>query len=134
MVHNAPGQVDGDRRMKLARAFLTIFLNGMAAVLCLSLLVWTIQPVASHVPAVLDVLAEQAQMVEEHGHSHDLEEDLAWAKHGHSHDKADHDHSPAVLIGSPDLHWTPVESTVEAVLPADWRSTPTAPHDRPPRA
>ena len=126
--------MDGERRMKLGRALLTVWQNGMAALLCLSLLAWTVQPVASHVPAVLDVLAEHAQMVEEHGHSHGLEEDLAWAMHGHSHDKADHDHSSAVLTGAPGLHWTPIERSADAALPTDWRSTPTTPHDRPPRA
>ena len=120
--------------MKRAQTFLTILRNGMAALLCLTLIVWTIQPATAHTPAILDVLSEHARMMEEHGHSHGLEEDLAWAMHGHSHDKADHDHSTAVLIDLPGLHWITAETDIDSLRPADWRSTPRAPHERPPRA
>ncbi len=68
-----------------------------AALLCLSLAVWSIAPAANHVPSVLGVLADHTDMIAEHGHSHGLEEDLYWALHGHSHDMADHDHSQALL-------------------------------------
>lgn len=93
----------------------------VVAVLCL--LTWSLAPTVSHVPTVLKTLQEHAQMVETHGHSHGLEEDLIWAMHGHSHDAADHDHSPAALVAAPvfgparrmsalrysarDIHWTP---------------------------
>lgn len=35
-------------------------------------------------------------MINEHGHSHQDEEDLARVLHGHGHDSADHDHSEAM--------------------------------------
>ena len=50
------------------------------------------------------------------------------------HDKADHDHSTAVLIDLPGLHWITAETDIDSLRPADWRSTPRAPHERPPRA
>lgn len=106
----------------------------MAVALCLSMLIWSVQPATSHVPAILDVLGEHAQMIEDHGHSHGLEEDLAWAMHGHSHDAADHDHRSVVLIEHDDLLWTPVARAAESVRPTGWRSAPSMPHDRPPRA
>jgi len=54
-------------------------------------------PATSHAPVIFETLQEHMEMIAEHGHSHGLEEDLAWAMHGHSHDSADHDHSQAVL-------------------------------------
>ncbi|WP_375691742.1 hypothetical protein [Pseudooceanicola sp. LIPI14-2-Ac024] len=63
------------------------------------MLIWTVQPATSHVPAVLDVLSPHAQMIRDHGHSHGLEEDPAWAMHGHTGDEGeivasyDDDHS-----------------------------------------
>lgn len=70
-----------------------------AMLLCVAVLVWSVVPTSSHVPAVLDVLQEHEQLIADHGHSHGMEEDLAWAMHGHSHDRADHDHSQAVVLG-----------------------------------
>ena len=71
--------------------------GAFAALLCLSLAVWSIVPSASHAPNVIETLQKHLEMIAEHGHSHGLEEDLLWAMHGHSHDTADHDHSQAVL-------------------------------------
>ncbi|MEX1236075.1 MAG: hypothetical protein WEB56_13915 [Roseovarius sp.] len=71
--------------------------NALAALLCLSLTVWSIAPNANHAPLVFEVVADHAEMIADHGHSHGLEEDLYWALHGHSHDVADHDHSQALL-------------------------------------
>ncbi len=70
----------------------------LAAVICLSLVVWSLAPSASHVPSVFDVVAEHTDMIADHGHSHGFAEDLVWALHGHSHDVADHDHSQAMLV------------------------------------
>ncbi|MDO9641290.1 MAG: hypothetical protein Q7J44_22415 [Pseudotabrizicola sp.] len=72
----------------------------MAALLCLSVMVWSFLPTVSHVPKIADLLAEHAQSVAEHGHSHGLPEDLLWALHGHSHDADAHDHSPALVVHS----------------------------------
>ncbi len=71
--------------------------SALAALLCLSLAVWSIAPSASHIPSVFEVVADPTEMIAEHGHSHGLEEDLYWALHGHSHEVADHDHSQALL-------------------------------------
>jgi hypothetical protein len=84
----------------LMTALRTIGRAAFAMLLCIALLVWSVVPTTSHVPAILDVLQEHSQMIAEHGHSHGLEEDLAWATHGHSHDSADHDHSQAVVLAS----------------------------------
>lgn len=70
----------------------------IAALLCLSLTVWSFLPSVSHVPKIADVLEEHAQTVADHGHSHGLQEDLLWALHGHSHDADSHDHSPALML------------------------------------
>lgn len=79
--------------------------SALVAVICLSLVVWSLAPSASHVPSVFEVVAEHAEMIAEHGHSHGLEEDLFWALHGHSHDVADHhDHSQAMLLLNADSH------------------------------
>ncbi len=72
--------------------------TAFAALLCLSLVVWSIAPNASHAPSVFEVVAEHTQMIAEHGHSHGFAEDLYWAMHGHSHEVADHDHSQALLV------------------------------------
>lgn len=52
---------------------------------------------ARHVPDL-----ERATMINDHGHSHDIEADLAWAGHGHSgghsHDGIDHDHQTALIL------------------------------------
>jgi hypothetical protein len=74
----------------------------LAAVICLSVAVWSVMPTANHVPTVLETLDEHAQMIASHGHSHGLAEDLVWALHGHSHDVMDHDHSQAVLTAATD--------------------------------
>jgi len=73
-----------------------------AMLLCAAVIVWSVVPTNSHAPAILNVLPEHAEMIAEHGHSHGLEEDFAWAMHGHSHDSVDHDHSQAV-VPRPDL-------------------------------
>ena len=64
----------------------------LAALLCLSLIFWSVLPQLSHVPRIADTLQDHVQMVAVHGHSHGFAEDLLWALHGHSHDAADHDH------------------------------------------
>ena len=74
----------------------------LAAVICLSVAVWSVLPTTNHVPTVLETLDEHAQMIASHGHSHGLAEDLVWALHGHSHDVMDHDHSQAVLTAAHD--------------------------------
>lgn len=92
----------------LMTTLLTIGKATFATLLCMAVLVWSVMPTTSHTPAILDVLQEHAEMIAEHGHSHGLEEDLAWAMHGHSHDSVDHDHSQAVVPG-PDLSPHPME-------------------------
>lgn len=83
---------------RLVKHLRTIAQSALVALTCLSLVVWSLAPSASHVPSVFDVVAEHTDMIADHGHSHGLEEDLFWALHGHSHDVADHDHSHAMLV------------------------------------
>ena len=71
--------------------------NAMAALLCLSLIFWSLQPNVGHAPTVIETVQEHLQIIAEHGHTHGFEEDLLWAMHGHSHDGADHDHSQMVI-------------------------------------
>lgn len=73
-------------------------------------------------------------MIAEHGHSHGLEEDLAWAAHGHSHDSIDHDHSQAVVPG-PDLSSHPMEIYKTAWWLSAATANPLLIHqiERPPR-
>ena len=78
---------------KLMAMIRTLGKAAFATLLCAAVLVWSVMPIKSHTPAILDVLEEHSQIVAEHGHSYGLEEDLAWAMHGHSHDSVDHDHS-----------------------------------------
>lgn len=70
--------------------------KALAALLCLSLLVWSIMPSIAHAQRIADTLQEHAQTIAEHGHSHAVDQDLLWALHGHSHDAVDHDHGHAM--------------------------------------
>ncbi|SIS49115.1 hypothetical protein [Phaeovulum vinaykumarii] len=101
---------------------------------CLRLILWSLVPAASHVPDVSLVLAEHAEMVEKHGHSHGLEDDLAWALRGHhSHDAADHDHSQAVLLPMPNATpWTQHSTRAPVVRHTRW-TPPVHLLERPPR-
>lgn len=105
-----------------------------ATLLCAAVLVWSVMPTTSHAPAILDVLQEHAEMLAEHGHSHGLEEDLAWAMHGHSHDSIDHDHSQAVVLG-PDLSSQPLDIYAAAWHLSSATSNPLRIYliERPPR-
>ena len=106
---------------ELMASLRTIGKAAFATLLCAAILVWSVMPTTSHAPAILDVLQEHAEMIAEHGHSHGLEEDLAWAMHGHSHDSIDHDHSQAV-VPRPDLSPQPLD----IYRTAWWLSSATA--------
>jgi hypothetical protein len=106
-----------------------------ATLLCVAVLVWSVMPTTSHVPTVPDVLQEHSETIAEHGHSHGLEEDLAWAMHGHSHDSVDHDHSQALVLAH-DPAGQPLD-----IYKAAWRLSSAFAHplrmdliERPPRA
>lgn len=118
----------GMRRMgHVGRRLLTLM-----AVVALS--VWTVVPSAAHVPKLLLVPGDHAEMIASHGHSHGLEEDIAWAMHGHSHDKGDHDHSQAVLpVHRAASHPAYTSTTWHAPVLAQW-SPPLFRLERPPRA
>lgn len=98
--------------------------NSVIALLCVVALIAAAAVPTPHVPRLLLVLSDHAEMVAEHGHSHGLEEDIAWALHGHSHEKLDHDHFSALL---------PSPEGMMTNLPTDtlWRS-PDAGHHPPP--
>ena len=87
------------RQAELMITLRTIGKAAFATLLCPAVFVWSVMPTTSHAPEILYVLQEHAEMIAEHGHSHGLEEDLAWVVHGHSHDSIDHDHSQAVVVG-----------------------------------
>jgi hypothetical protein len=112
----------------------TGWMGRAVATLCvLALIVSTALP-TPHVPRLLQVLNDHAQMIAEHGHSHGLEEDIAWAMHGHSHEKVDHDHSVAIL---PEHRFdvTPVEIAVIWHAPNSGNEPPPVYRQlRPPRA
>jgi hypothetical protein len=100
---------------------------------CAAVVIWSVSPGSSHVPKVIETLQQHAEVIQSHGHSHGLQEDLIWAMHGHSHDAVDHDHSQAVLL--PGRAAQPATETF-----ASWRSAAlsdwTPPHfrlERPPR-
>ena len=83
--------------------------GAFAALVSLSLVVWSFAPAVDHAAAVFETLRDHAEVIADHGHSHGFEEDLFAALHGHSHDAADHDHSevmPALDEGpdSPAVH------------------------------
>lgn len=106
----------------------------LAALICLALVVWSAVPAFTHAPAVFETIQDHMEMVEDHGHSHGVEEDLYWAMHGHSHDTADHDHNPAFLLAGRNADTAPETNKV-------WRPSvsQTGPSrkfriDRPPRA
>ena len=122
------------RRARPMRSLATFGRQAFAALLCLSLVVWSVMPAATHAPAVFETIQDHLEMIADHGHSHGFEEDLYWAMHGHSHDVADHDHSQALLVLGDRSH--PTSAYRDA-----WRlkASPGGGHhtfriDRPPRA
>lgn len=119
----------------MARRWITDWTVRMTALLCiLALLVSSAVTLYGHAPKVMQVLQEHTQMIEEHGHSHGLEDDLAWAMHGHSHEKLDHDHSQAVLVQHRALAGpSSVSTTWHAPAVSEW-SVPVFRLERPPRA
>lgn len=108
--------------------------RALTALLCLSLLVWSVLPSTNHAPKLFETIQGHLEMIADHGHSHGFEEDLYWAMHGHSHDVADHDHSQAVLAPGGASQSTTRYQTI-------WRlkASPGGPYrrfriERPPRA
>ncbi|MEO1639718.1 MAG: hypothetical protein AAFU41_10790 [Pseudomonadota bacterium] len=101
---------------------------------CSAFVVWSVSPSLTHAPIVFETIQDHLEMVEDHGYSHGLEEDLYWAMHSHSHDVADHDHSQAFL--SAGQRSDPLAEFSE-VLPRMGSSSGPSRHfriDRPPRA
>ena len=74
--------------------------NTLAALLCLSLVFWSLVPAVPHGAKIFKANQDHPEMITDHGHSHASEEDLNWALHGHSHDVIDHEHSQALLTAS----------------------------------
>lgn len=71
--------------------------TAFVALLCASLLAWSVRPAQTHAPSPVEMAQNLAPTDADHGHSHGVAEDLYQAVHGHSHDVADHDHAMAVL-------------------------------------
>ena len=70
----------------------------MGALLCFSLIAWSVVPSYAHAPKIFETIQDHLAMIEDHGHSHGFEEDLYRAMHGHSHEVSDHDHNQAFLM------------------------------------
>lgn len=105
-----------------------------AVLTCAALVVWSVMPSFTHAPTVFETIQDHLEMVESHGHSHGLEEDLYWAMHGHSHDVTDHDHNQALL--TPIRGSEPFVEVREPWLRITSTSGPSRQFriDRPPRA
>jgi hypothetical protein len=106
------------------RPLATFGRQAFAALLCLSLVVWSVMPTATHTPTVFETI----------GHSHGFEEDLYWAMHGHSHDVADHDHSQAFLALGDRSHPTSAYRDVWRLKASPGGGHHTFRIERPPRA
>ena len=116
------------------RVLATLGRQAFAALLCLSLVVWSAAPAATHAPTVFETIQDHLEMIADHGHSHRATEDLYWAMHGHSHDAADHDHSQALLALGDRSHPTSAYRETRRL-----RASPGGGHytfriERPPRA
>lgn len=107
--------------------------TAFTTLLCLSLALWSLMPSVDHAPKLLDILEEHLEMIEDHGHSHGLLDDLAWALHGHSHDAADHDHSQAWLTIGPAPSSAPERGDVRVLGPPSDGPSRSFPFERPPR-
>lgn len=132
--NNPPGGIWQDRGEVPVRAGVYSMKKMVAALLCLSLVLWSLQPNVGHAPKVIETIQEHREMIVEHGHSHGFEEDLRWAMHGHSHDGADHDHSQMILIAA--IGFAISASFQELRVPDSFQRNPNrrARIDRPPRA
>ncbi|WP_421724345.1 hypothetical protein [Bauldia sp.] len=74
----------------------TVGQRAFAALLCLSLVTWSVMPAATDASVPLDTLQDHLDHIAEHGHTHGFAEDLLWALHGHGHGVADYDHGQAM--------------------------------------
>ena len=76
--------------------------RALAALVCLSLLVWAAAPATSHAPTAFETIQDHRDRHAEHGHAHGFDEDLFRALQGFGPDAADHDHGQAMLaLGDP---------------------------------
>ncbi|MFC3613000.1 hypothetical protein ACFORG_04445 [Lutimaribacter marinistellae] len=108
--------------------------QAFTALLCLSLVFWSVIPAATHTPAVFETIQDHLEMIADHGHSHGFEEDLYWAMHGHSHDVADHDHSQALLALGDRSHPTSAYRDARRLKASPGGGHHTFRIERPPRA
>ena len=107
---------------------------GVAGLICLCLTLWSFQSVSSHTSDASLNIPDQVEIVDDHGHSHGFETDLAWANHGHSHDVADHDHNQVMQpADTPRMTWEN-SGRVWNSTEKSWFSGPSYSLDRPPRA
>ncbi|MFX4221618.1 MAG: hypothetical protein ACMVO3_11980 [Thalassobaculum sp.] len=102
--------------------------------LCATFVLSAVKIDMGHLPKLLTVLYDHAEMVADHGHSHGLEGDVFWALQGHAHGTGDHEHVPDLLPVS-------AGTLVIAAIGQDrgrWRldgsPAPVFLIDRPPRA
>jgi hypothetical protein len=106
----------------------------ITALLCLSLIGWSILPSLSHVPPLAETLQDHAEMIADHGHSHGFEEDLLAAWYGHGHDAVDHDHSPALAVAPANGGAWPAAQDAWRLREAQAGPHRTSRIERPPRA
>lgn len=68
--------------------------RAMAALLVLSVAVWSVLPSMAHVP-------QAPAMIAEHGHAHGIDAPLFGTQHDHGPEALDHDHSQALAVSGP---------------------------------
>jgi hypothetical protein len=104
-----------------------------AAALCLCISLWAVMPTPLHVPSIIEIIEQHAEMIAEHGHSHGLADDIFWALHGHGPDVAEHDHGVATLTAPPSEQIFPLPRDSARLLSALEKPWIVFGIERPPR-
>lgn len=104
-----------------------------AVALCLSIALWAVMPTPPHVPSIIEIIEQHAEMIAEHGHSHGLAENLFWALHGHGPDVAEHDHGVATLTAPQSAQVFPLPGDSARLLSAVEKPWIVFGIERPPR-
>lgn len=118
------------RKMTAMRTFTR---QSFLALLCLSVVVWSIAPVVSHASEWAEAAYEYPDNASEHGHPHGMLEALLWVLHGHSHGAGDHDHSQAMPVVARADSAMRYRDSLQS-RPVTARSTQIFRIERPPRA
>jgi hypothetical protein len=117
--------------VSLSRTLGTLRRSALHVLMCVALVCSTLSANVGHIP---QGGGHTVHADIDHGHAHDLIEELWWSLHGHAHDQVDHDHSPLALprpesdkaIGMKRMAWRLPEQR--------FASARTKPPERPPRS